>query len=130
MPMSATELLATARGLRGLIESEAELVEQSSSMTPPVVDALVEAGDLDPLQAPHLGSRRIALGTGQIERRAIGQGAAVERFVVLFELGREVYRVANHGILKPGRIADRAEHHPPRRHRAVDLRTRQSLGTL
>ncbi len=42
--MTATRALAAARKLRELIESEAELVEQSSTMTPKVVDALVEAG--------------------------------------------------------------------------------------
>ena len=41
--MSATDLLRAARSLRELIESEAEAVEQSSTMTPAVVDALVDA---------------------------------------------------------------------------------------
>jgi alkylation response protein AidB-like acyl-CoA dehydrogenase len=42
--MVATEPLDAARKLRELIESEAELVEESSTMTPKVVDALVDAG--------------------------------------------------------------------------------------
>lgn len=42
--MPTPDPLAAARQLRGLIESEAELVEQASTMTPPVVDALVDAG--------------------------------------------------------------------------------------
>ena len=42
--MSATDPLTAARELRSLIESEAERVEQSSTMTPPVVDALAAAG--------------------------------------------------------------------------------------
>ena len=40
--MPATEALTAARKLRELIESEAELVEQKSTMTPKVVDALVD----------------------------------------------------------------------------------------
>ena len=36
--------LETARALRGLIESEAQLVEEKCTMTPAVVDALVESG--------------------------------------------------------------------------------------
>ena len=36
--------MSAARKLRELIESEADLVEQSSTMTPKVVDALVDAG--------------------------------------------------------------------------------------
>ncbi len=42
--MPATGPLSAARKLRELIESEADLVEQSSTMTPKVVDALVDAG--------------------------------------------------------------------------------------
>ena len=42
--MSATAPLNAARNLRELIESEAELVEKSSTMTAPLVDALAEAG--------------------------------------------------------------------------------------
>ena len=42
--MSRPELLSIARELRGLIESEAEAVEQKSTMTEPVVDALVDSG--------------------------------------------------------------------------------------
>ncbi len=42
--MPVTEPLDAARKLRELIESEAELVEQSSTMTPKLVDALVDAG--------------------------------------------------------------------------------------
>jgi len=42
--MSATELLSAARNLRELIESEADEVEQTSTMTAPVVDALADAG--------------------------------------------------------------------------------------
>ena len=43
-PVSTSDLLATARSLRGLIEAEADEVEASSTMTKPVVDALVKAG--------------------------------------------------------------------------------------
>ena len=42
--MPVTDPLDTARKLRELIESEAELVEQSATMTPKVVDALVDTG--------------------------------------------------------------------------------------
>ena len=42
--MPASDLLTAARNLRELIESEADQVEQSRSMTPPVVDVLVESG--------------------------------------------------------------------------------------
>ncbi len=42
--MPASDLLTAARNLRELIESEADQVEQSRSMTPPLVDALVESG--------------------------------------------------------------------------------------
>ena len=42
--VTSTEPLTAARALRELIESEAEQVEQSSTMTPKVVDALVDAG--------------------------------------------------------------------------------------
>lgn len=42
--MAARDPLTAARELRELIESEAELVEQKSTMTPPVVDALVDSG--------------------------------------------------------------------------------------
>ncbi len=42
--MPATEPAAAARKLRELIESEADQVEESSTMTPKVVDALVDAG--------------------------------------------------------------------------------------
>ena len=42
--MSATDLSTAARKLRELVESEAELVEEKSTMTPPVVDALVDSG--------------------------------------------------------------------------------------
>jgi alkylation response protein AidB-like acyl-CoA dehydrogenase len=42
--MAESDPLTAARELRALIESEAELVEQASTMTPPVVDALVDAG--------------------------------------------------------------------------------------
>ncbi len=42
--MSATQPLTVARALRGLIESEADRVEQSKNMTPPIVDALCESG--------------------------------------------------------------------------------------
>jgi len=42
--MAGTELLTAARKLRELIESEADSVDQNSTLTPPVVDALVETG--------------------------------------------------------------------------------------
>ncbi len=42
--MSATQPLIAARELRGLIESEADRIEQSQNMTPPIVDALCESG--------------------------------------------------------------------------------------
>jgi alkylation response protein AidB-like acyl-CoA dehydrogenase len=42
--MSENQLLKTARGLRELIEAEADAVDQASTMTPKVVDALVETG--------------------------------------------------------------------------------------
>ncbi len=44
--MSTTnqEPLEAARKLRELIESEARLVEENSTMTPPIVDALVDTG--------------------------------------------------------------------------------------
>jgi len=42
--MFVTEPLASARALRGLIESEANLVEQNATMTATVVEALVESG--------------------------------------------------------------------------------------
>ena len=42
--MTAAEPLASARALRELIEAEADRVEQSNTMTPKVVDALVESG--------------------------------------------------------------------------------------
>ena len=43
-PMSATEPLKLARGLRELIDSEADLVDQNSTMTPAVVDAIQKTG--------------------------------------------------------------------------------------
>ena len=42
--MADTDLRAAARSLRELIESEADAVNDSLGMTPPVVDALVETG--------------------------------------------------------------------------------------
>lgn len=42
--MPSSELLAAARGIRELIESEADAVEQASTMTEPVVEALVKSG--------------------------------------------------------------------------------------
>jgi len=63
LPMSATEPLTAARELRALIESEAELVEQSSTMTQPVVDALVEAGLFRLLVPRELGGLEADPGT-------------------------------------------------------------------
>jgi alkylation response protein AidB-like acyl-CoA dehydrogenase len=42
--MSESQLLKTARGLRELIEAEADAIDRASTMTPKVVDALVETG--------------------------------------------------------------------------------------
>jgi alkylation response protein AidB-like acyl-CoA dehydrogenase len=42
--VTASDLLTRARGLRELIEAEADQVESSLGMTPPIVDALVESG--------------------------------------------------------------------------------------
>jgi alkylation response protein AidB-like acyl-CoA dehydrogenase len=63
LPMSATEPLTAARELRAVIESEAELVEQSSTMTQPVVDALVEAGLFRLLVPRELGGLEADPGT-------------------------------------------------------------------
>lgn len=41
---AATDLTTAARELRGLIEAEADRVEQSRTMTPPIVDALYDSG--------------------------------------------------------------------------------------
>ena len=61
--MSATDVLTAARKLRGLIESEAELVEQKSTMTPKVVDALVDAGLFRLLVPRELGGTEADPGT-------------------------------------------------------------------
>ena len=42
--MPESDPLRAARGLRELIEAEADRVDQSLTMTQPVVDALVESG--------------------------------------------------------------------------------------
>ncbi len=42
--MSSPDPLAAARGLRELIEAEADAVQESLGMTPPIVEALVERG--------------------------------------------------------------------------------------
>ena len=41
---TATDLASAARDLRPLIEAEADRIEQGGTMTPPVVDALSDAG--------------------------------------------------------------------------------------
>jgi alkylation response protein AidB-like acyl-CoA dehydrogenase len=63
MPMSVAESLTAARKLRGLIESEAELVEQKATMTPKVVDALVDAGLFRLLVPRGLGGTEADPGT-------------------------------------------------------------------
>ncbi len=61
--MSATQPLTAARELRGLIESEADRVEQSQNMTPPIVDALYESGLFRLLVPRELGGFEADSGT-------------------------------------------------------------------
>lgn len=61
--MAETDLLAIARKLRALIESEAERIEENATMTPPVVDALVESGLFRLLVPRAFGGYEAAPGT-------------------------------------------------------------------
>jgi alkylation response protein AidB-like acyl-CoA dehydrogenase len=61
--MATPELLETARGLRKLIESEADAVDRDTTMTRPVVDALADAGLFRLLVPKELGGAEAGAST-------------------------------------------------------------------
>ena len=61
--MPTSELLTAAKNLRGLIEAEAGEVEESSTMTQPLVDALVESGLFRLIMPKGLGGHEADVAT-------------------------------------------------------------------